>query len=517
MSNQTSSTDSATGTASPPGLSLVVAVSDSTLTISSEKPGRAQVKSLFRYFIGYWITETGTDVLVVARRRTSAVFESVSKWWTKWLHRAAAATLWMLFGSYLFMDKGVVGIAMDRIWIQGKSVWEPQALAILIALLLILSWAVGAKRSGLAALYVFFFPFVALWVAASKAFGTASVIALSIRTVGSFSISGANWILLIVACIAVDRTSSPWIVVVSTAFLAIGVVYVVLSNFYWVTTPFNSVLQFAHWAQRTAWGAASKTQNELVQLVAKISGARAAAREKLRDEIVTKAKAIADQAKYALVVADRTKSITGGKIVLFYVFAARFLLALAAVILGFSGIYRGLDKLSPGSFTGHGINSLWYSFYYSVVTFFTVGDGTVSPASSLAQLAIVAEVVFAVLTLTVLALSFSTLSVDIANENASAVERVARAHYDACIQILRRRCGVKADGPVDAMEQLKNEFDKAMRRANRSREREDAQVKLGSQNDAEGEVNASPSLLPSVQLTDTGVNSAQTKDSEEIA
>jgi hypothetical protein len=69
-----------------------------------------------------------------------------------------------------------------------------------------------------------------------------------------------------------------------------------------------------------------------------------------------------------------------------------------------------------GTFHGLGIHDLSQALYFSVVTFCTVGYGDVTPAPGVAQWIVIVQIATGLVMLTLLALSFSTLS----NQNTSA-------------------------------------------------------------------------------------------------
>lgn len=462
-----------------PHLTFSASVFSDSVTINPDQPGNFRSFRFFHFLIASLSTKDKPRIVVVARRLPAEVFEAASKWWTKWIHRSTAALLWAIFASYLFAKQhGLVGWLFERYWEPGKSAWEGLALATLIALLLVGGHIWGPKKAGLAALYILFFPIVAIFIIGAKLFSALGMLSLVVRSVGSISVTGANWILIAVAAVAIDRTSASWLVVICTIYLGISALYIVLSNFYWVTTPFESVVRFAEWTHRLAAPAVESAQQELIELVSRYSSSKPEAKAQVRNEILKKADTIHGQAKYALIVAQKAATISGGKIVLFYIFAFRFLAALLALIVVFAGIYRGIHRLFPEAFSGGGMKSLWFSFYYSVVTFFTVGDGAVSPQGTVSQIAVVAQVMLAVVTLTILALSFSTLSVDLAQENGTAVERVARLHFEYCMGLMRRRLGVTKETPADAITDLKSNFDKHIRRARRNKEQTDLKTKM---------------------------------------
>jgi hypothetical protein len=259
-------------------------------------------------------------------------------------------------------------------------------------------------------------------------------------------------------------------------------------------------VRLAEWSHRLAVPVIETARQELIQLVTQYGSAKSETKSKIKAEIIKRADTIQSQARYALAVRQKAATLSGGKIVLFYVFALRFLAALLALIVVFAGIYRGLHRLSPGSFSGDGMKSLWFSFYYSVVTFFTVGDGSVSPQGPASQVAVVAQVLFAVITLTVLAMSFSTLSVDLAQENGAAVEGVARRHFEYCMEVMRRYLGVIKDSPVDALADLNTQFDKHIRRVQRNKEKTDMQAKIPDvEPEPQKEAPASPPSEPTEQ------------------
>ena len=408
-----------------------------------------------------------TQVIVVLSPSRDESVQSVTKWSFKWLSRIGAAIIWLLYASYIFRRPGLLGEILDRTWAPGKSTWEGAILLLVLAGLLVAVSRIETKRAFLASAYIVFFPFTALFILLSNLVGTASLARALISTIGSLSLRGANWLLLLVACIVVDRSSSNFITGLCTLFLALSGLYIVSANFQWVTNPLSSTVNLADWVSKLATGALQKTDAELATLIANYNTAKSRSiKDTARAEILKKTASIIQNASSAKRVSGFTSHVSG-KVVLFYIFAIRFLLSMLGVIIVFGGIYRGIGRLFPDAFGGHGMTSLWFSFYYSVVTFFTVGDGSVVPAGTIAQAAVALQVLFGVVTLTVLALSFSTLSLDVAEENGKHVSRRAMEYIAASLSILDRRLGRKNEEPEDFGNLIKEHLDRYLRRSAR--------------------------------------------------
>ena len=92
-------------------------------------------------------------------------------------------------------------------------------------------------------------------------------------------------------------------------------------------------------------------------------------------------------------------------LVLFFVFL------IITVTVGYAGVYLTLCNINPCSFTGS-IHGMVDCFYFSVVTFATVGYGDISPASTLARLTTVSEIFVSMSCVVLLILAYSMTSND---------------------------------------------------------------------------------------------------------
>lgn len=96
-------------------------------------------------------------------------------------------------------------------------------------------------------------------------------------------------------------------------------------------------------------------------------------------------------------------------------FATLFSWLLALNIIGYAGIYAGLDTLSMGAF--HGLNESWSRpldlLYFSIVTLATVGYGDIfpHPDAILVRLAVASQIISGV-SLTVFLLTSFSLTID---------------------------------------------------------------------------------------------------------
>lgn len=96
-------------------------------------------------------------------------------------------------------------------------------------------------------------------------------------------------------------------------------------------------------------------------------------------------------------------------------FTTLFAWLLGLIIIGYAGIYAGLDALSKGAFNG--LNAGWTRpmdlFYFSVVTLATVGYGDMSPHPDaiLVRLAVASQILSGV-SLTVFLLTSFSLTID---------------------------------------------------------------------------------------------------------
>jgi hypothetical protein len=314
------------------------------------------------------------------------------------------------------------------------------------------------KKALLAALYVMFFPFVALGVAFAHFFNVLSFARLLFGTVGRFLLRGANGILLLVACVAINKPVPRWALVGIVLYLLLGALYIVITNFMWVTNPLATLTTFANWAARMAVKTVKTDGDRLATSLRQYDAETGSARQARRGEVLKVVENLTTQMNMANDLADKTQHVSG-RVVLFYLFAGRFLSALFLIVLVFGAIFRGIGKLYPGAFTGSTMATFWDAFYYAVVTFFTVGDGSIAPRLFVAQAAIVCEVVFAVMTLTVLLLSFSTVSVEVAQANGRYIEQKTREYVERARAVLKTHWNYGDESPKEFFERLKTNFD----------------------------------------------------------
>lgn len=396
-------------------------------------------------------------VVIITRKTSAHALKEASEWGNKWLSRSAAALCWVVFGSYVIGGRGLVGRALDAV-VPGSSAWEYVALLSLLAVLLITASLLGAKRSWLASLYVVFFPFTAFFVLVAQTFDVLGLTAALLGTLGRLLLRGANWVLLIVACVAVNRDVPGWLVPVLLAYLVLGAAYIVLTNFLWVTNPLATLLALSDWVIRLINDGLGNRASELDAMFAQYRSSVGGARDSVRSDVIKKLDGLVDLFKAAEFVADKVRA-AAGRVVLFYVFCARFLGAVLMIVVVFGAAYRAVARIDPAAFVGTTMPRYWDGVYYSIVTFFTVGDGSIAPHSTLAQAIVVTQVAFAVMTLTVLLLSFSTVSVEVAEQNGTYIATHARTFMDSVRDILGRHIDVTKVSPRDLVDALKKDFD----------------------------------------------------------
>lgn len=265
---------------------------------------------------------------------------------------------------------------------------------------------------------------------------------------------------------AVNKPVPDWALVGILVYLLLGALYIVLTNFMWVTNPLGTLTSVADWASGYAFGSVKTDAEKLSEALRKHDGAAEPQRQVRREEVLKIIENMTSLMTNAIGLADKTQHVSG-RVVLFYLFTGRFLSALFLIVLVFGGIFRGIGKLVPGAFVGTDMASFWDAFYYSVVTFFTVGDGSITPALFIAQAAIVCEVVFAVMTLTVLLLSFSTVSIEVAQVNGRYIEAKVREYVERERAVLREHWTYGDESPKEFYEKVKTRFDGA--RVNREK------------------------------------------------
>ena len=130
---------------------------------------------------------------------------SATRAWSKWRDRAAAGLLWVVLMSFLFGERGVVGQLLDLV---GARSWEPYAIAVLLATMLVVLGVRGATGGLLAALYITFFPVVAFFLAIGAVWRVTKIVGVF----QNFAFSGANWLLMAVCCAVTAKSCSPQMV-----------------------------------------------------------------------------------------------------------------------------------------------------------------------------------------------------------------------------------------------------------------------------------------------------------------
>ncbi len=446
-----------------PLYTTTVSVFPNRVTVTGAGNGeKSQARTLFPGIaaVAYYPADVeNPSLLVMVRKTPHSVIKDVKTWGAKWRDRTAALVLWVVFASYMFMPTGVVGRTINAITGRdAASDWEGLALLGLIAALLVAATFTSRKRALLAGLYVLFFPFVAFGVAFANVFNVLSFARLLFGTIGRFLLRGANGLLLLVACVAVNKPVPNGVLVGILVYLLLGALYIVITNFMWVTNPLGTLTTVADWASRLAFGSVKTEAEKLSAVMRQYDAASGPQRQGSRDEVLKLVDNMTSLMTNATSLADKTQHVSG-RVVLFYLFTGRFLSALFLIVLVFGGIFRGIGKLLPGAFAGTNMASFWDAFYYSVVTFFTVGDGSITPTLFIAQAAIVCEVVFAVMTLTVLLLSFSTVSVEVAQANGRYIETKAREYVERAKAVLQTHWVYGDESPKEFYERLKMDFD----------------------------------------------------------
>jgi len=445
-----------------PLYTATVSVFPQRVTVSAALPGEKSTAHLFPGLAAvafYPASDQAPNLLVLVRKTRAKAFEEAQQWSKKWLHRTAALAAWVIYGSYVFASPGVVGRLLDFATGGNASAeWEGILLVSLLAALAVLGSFVSRTKAGLAVLYVLFFPFVALFVGLAQFFNMVRLTRLVFGTLGRFLLRGANWAFLLVACVAVNKNVPRWFLFCILAYLLSGALYIVVTNFIWVTNPLGTLTAVADWVARQFSTSLSSEEKKLSDLMRQYDGESGAPKQLRREEALKVVDNLTTIMNGAQTVADKTRYATG-RVVLFYLFTARFLGALFLIVLVFGAIFRGIGRLFPDAFSGTTMSTFWDAFYYSVVTFFTVGDGSIAPRLFVAQAAVVCEVIFAVMTLTVLLLSFSTVSVDVAQEHGRYIEGRAKDYLSRAFALLRKHWNVGDSSPKEFYQRLRTEFD----------------------------------------------------------
>ncbi len=425
------------------------------LVVKDARPSVDGVKTTSaRFFKSFqYLVLDGPDhrtIVLSGPNKTGA--QLAASWARTWMHRLGALTAWALLLSYVSLDRGIVGEALELTG-TGRASLEGPALLILAAFCLAPLPFLGARDWSIALAYVLFLPFgIPIWVAL-KVWDAGATINAVMRMLGSVSFLGANWLVLVAACMVLNRAENKPVLWGCVVILGLIASYSALASFVWASSVFSSVRDMFEWIGRVATTASREKIEKLTKQKAAYAAAPKHKKAAIGQEAVS---AFSDHLKN-MNNAEKARSfiskLSGSKVVLFYAFAARFLLVVAATVTAYAGVYRGIAKIEPGAFSGGAFSSFWHAFYYSVVTFFTVGDGAIAPVSQLAQLAIVGQIVTALLVVTVLVLSFSTVSTEVSAENINQIVRF----FDDYLQISRTELATAMGFRVDAMPVVSDE------------------------------------------------------------
>ena len=330
-------------------------------------------------------------------------------------------------------------------------------------MLLILAARNGATWAFKASLYLVFFPFVAVAVALFKGFDVVNLLRKAAFYVGSTLARGANWLLVVVAWVVVARAVEPWVVMVAAGYMVLSAIYITSTIFVWVTNPFGSMITFTDWLGPYAYKWARSFNSKFDDAIKSYRSPKG------EDDKMAARKLISDAAgstKWVLKICyfiTKSKNFgMAGRILLFYIFAGRLLVTLAAVIVIFAGVYRGMDKVDPSQLSGP-VLTAWDSLYFSVTTLFTFGVPAITPEGLGAQVAVVGQLVSGMIFLTVLALSFSTFSLDAADANGRRVFKLADDVRKILHKIITNRFDLGEHTPADLDRVIADGLENALR------------------------------------------------------
>lgn len=428
-------------------------------TIDGLEPGSADLmtsKLFGRSTVQVWPKNKDMPKLVTATVSPRRWKTETKTWATKWRDRVGAGFLWLVFMSWLFRDRGIVGELLSRAG--ASSSWEPWILVAFVAVLLIWLPRRGVAGALLASLYIVCFPLVVVGITTAKLVGALVLLNRITKILGSFTYRGANWLLMIVSCAAIAKSQSQAVIDLAAGYLIIGTVYLVGSNFYWVTRPLSTVFRLLEWVDVHSQARLEKFRAEFSAAFAQYQGAIRGRDEKqtatAQEQLVKLLDSAKGWNKMASLVAGKLRRVVSPA-VLFYVYATRFLGSVILLVLVFASLNLGIAKMNPQAFGGTGIQTVGDAIYFSAVSFFTVGYGDIAPLSDLARWVVVSQIGVALLMLTLLVLSFSTLSAQTTAASAEHLEERARKFLDELTAALSRHFRIDGKPLDEVLEELK--------------------------------------------------------------
>jgi hypothetical protein len=228
------------------------------------------------------------EIGAAVRARVAASWTRISSRASTWAARTGALVLWLIGASFIASDIGLVGRLLTTVG--ASSSWEPHFLLVLLAFVMLALSRRGSFRGLLAALYLVFAPVVLTCIITAKIFGGVVLLARLGRAIASWSVSGANWLFAIVCCSAVVKTDHPILLWISVAYLGMASVYIIVSDFYWASSPLRSVFEILGWVN-------SKADAQIEEFGSQLSAAlesASLASDKGRDNQIDKTQKLGD-------------------------------------------------------------------------------------------------------------------------------------------------------------------------------------------------------------------------------
>jgi hypothetical protein len=346
---------------------------------------------------------------------------AAKSWVVKWLARFGALSLWFVFVSFLFGEVGVIGWALERL--DASHTWEWVLLLAIASALVLGSSFTSVGWSAKALAYVVFAPVIIGGVLIAKLFGGFVLLARIVATLSSLRVAAGVVLFMLVACSVIAKATERWVLWTGFVTLGIGAVYLIASNFLWAANPLEMLFRLLGWLEARSHDSMNDFKKQFAPSVLAVSKGGKEAESALTDlaKLFGKAKGWVWAAN---MVRTRLKQFFA-PLALFHLFALRFLLSLSLVLLAFGAFYLAIAKMNPTAFGGTGIKGFGDGVYFSVGTFFTASFGDVIPVSAFAKWTVVCQIAVALVMLTLLALSFSTLSLQRTTESSTALEKRA--------------------------------------------------------------------------------------------
>lgn len=268
-----------------------------------------------------------------------------------------------------------------------------------------------------------FAPFVIAFVVMSKVFGGFLLLARVAALLSSLRMAAAVVLLMVVACAAISKATDERILWAGFVVLSMGCLYLIASNFLWAASPMETLFRLLGWLESKSYSSMEEFKQQFAPLILAASKGGKDAEKALTDlaKLFGKAKGWVWGAN---LVRTRLRQFFA-PLALFHLFAIRFLVSLALVLLAFGGFYLAIAKMDPAAFGGAGIKTFGDGVYFSVGTFFTASFGDVVPVSVLAKWTVVCQISAALAMLTLLALAFSTLGIQKTAESSVRIENRA--------------------------------------------------------------------------------------------